>query len=758
MNTFARLALPRPRAGRPATRLLLACAAAALTGLASASLPAPAGAVVEKVTGTTAGVQPRVLGTLENGPFLREANKATKFNPLPETFENPGGNPVVHHSNVYLIYWDPTAHYHNDWKGLIDGFLENVNGAENRNDDVFAMDSQYTDRSDEPAYNRVTYRGSFRDTGPYPPSGCTDPNPLKEYKFFHTKPIGCLTDLQIREHLNSFIEQKSLPKGMNTVYYVLTPPGVGVCLDNGTETGHCSSFGKTEESYENSFCSYHGDVNPGGTENGDASTILYGVIPWTAGGVADGQLNPVDQTEAPECQDGGFDPTSKPQIEKFEEVKEKSKEEEEAFEKMTLPEKEAALLKELLEGPHVQEPEQQPCPTADGYCDVGLADLIINQVAVEQQNIVTDPLMHSWQDAAGNEVTDECRNWFAPAQGSGEANAETGAGAAFNNEIGGKKYYLGESFNLSAMRLNFPGVFCMSGIRLEPAFNTISPVDPGDNVGFDSGDSIITLAAGDKYSKSGEKQANYARVKWNFGDGSSEVTGYAPGSAPCDPPWLAECAESVYHVFKSPGDYTVTLTVTDIGGNTASVTHQVTVIGPPAEESAQPPAPPASSPGGTPSGAASGGGSVTPSVTTTTGGTTLTGAAVPVPVATAYVVSHSLKTAISKGVAVHYQVNEQVAGHFEVLLGQKMAKRLKIHGRLAGGLPAGSEPQVVIGTVLVVTLKGGGSTTHIVLSKNAAARLRHVKKVPLRLRLTVRNAAVHNPATAIVTSAFTLKR
>ena len=102
----------------------------------------------------------------------------------------------------------------------------------------------------------------------------------------------------------------------------------------------------------------------------------------------------------------------------------------------------------------------------------------------------------------------------------------------------------------------------------------------------------------------------------------------------------------------------------------------------------------------------------------------------PLPVATAAVVSHSLKTALSKGVAVHYQVNEQVAGHFEVLLGQKMAKHLKIHGSLASDLPAGTEPEYVIGTALVVTLKGGGSTTHVVLTKSASKRPAQGQEAP----------------------------
>ena len=195
------------------------------------------------------------------------------------------------------------------------------------------------------------------------------------------------------------------------------------------------------------------------------------MIPWTAGGWGDGQLAAVDQTEAPECQDGGFNAAKK---EKWEEPPEtRNAEEEEAFEKLKPEEKEEEEIERSLEGPHDEEPNQQKCPTADGYCDVGLADLIINQLAVEQQNIVTDPLLHSWQDAAGNEVTDECRNWFAATLG-GSVRPRTkkrGAGTLYNQEIGGGKYYLGESFNLAAERLTFPGVFCtarhQAGTRIQ---------------------------------------------------------------------------------------------------------------------------------------------------------------------------------------------------------------------------------------------------------------------------------------------------
>ena len=64
--------------------------------------------------------------------------------------------------------------------------------------------------------------------------------------------------------------------------------------------------------------------------------------------------------------------------------------------------------------------------------------MIINQIAVEQQNTVTDPLLNAWQDASGNEATDECRDFFAPVLGgSVTANEETDAGTLFNQSLAG---------------------------------------------------------------------------------------------------------------------------------------------------------------------------------------------------------------------------------------------------------------------------------------------------------------------------------
>jgi hypothetical protein len=704
--------------------------------------------VTDHASTTTVGLQPRSTTLFEG------------LGTDPERFANASGAPILPANKTYAIYWDPTDHYHGDWQHLIDGFFQRMGAASGMLASVFSVDAQYTDAANQHALYQSTFMGAYTDTDAYPATGnCADPHPLEgeSYPTKELDKITCLTNGQIQAELKSFIAEHNLQKGMGTIFYLLTPPGVTVCLDGGTASGHCSDYtGSTgEESYRNSFCSYHSDVNPDDAVAGDSNTILYAAIPWTAGGRGDDHLATIDRTSGYECQDGGFDPSSKP-VEEKEKIKtEHTALEEEEFDAKTIQEKrEQAEAEELgLEAPHAQEPNQHGVGP-DGSPDTGLADLIVNQIAVEQQNTVTDPLLDSWKDPSGNEATDECRNYFARTLGgSVTANPETDAGTLFNQSLGGGDYYLNAAFNLAALKLPYPGIPCLTGVSLDPEFTVPNQVNAGEVVGFNGMESNITLDEGTAYTGTSPK-ATYATYTWSFGDGSPTVTGFAPGAptqnspetSPC-PTWLTPCAATTFHTYKYGGTYEVTLTVIDTGGHTASVTEPITVSGegPPAPPS--PPAPPAPSPGAAgPAGTAAG--SPTPAATNPTP---------PGPVASAAITSHSLASVLSKGLPVSYSVNEQVAGRFQVLLAASVAKRIGLHGALATGLAKGTPPQIVIAGAVLVTTKGGHNTIKIKFGKKTAAKLHKLRKVSLMVRLIVRNSSRGAPTTTVL-STVTLTR
>jgi hypothetical protein len=733
----------------------LAPALFALLALALGPAAVPAAAVVVKAEGVSVGLQPRSTELLDGiadpeDPFTH---------PEPLEFSNPTGAPVLPATKIYMIYWDPTYHYHGDWEELIDKFTQRMGAESGSLGAVFAVDGQYTDRTNQHASYHSTFQAAYTDTERYPTAGCTDPQPLEGKSIPSAEPneITCLTDQQIQAQLENFITKQALPKGMGSLFYVLTPPGVTVCLKGGGPSGHCSDYEYTSaESYENSFCSYHSDVNPDNSSTGDASTILYAMIPWTAGTIADGHMGSDEGIGGYRCQDGGYNPASEPP-EQLEKKKERTKKQEEEYTEGNKEQKQKILETEALEGPHQEEPNQATKAGDDGTYDVGLADLIINQIAVEQQNTVTDPLLNAWQDPAHNEATDECRDFFAPTLGgSVGVNKAPGAGTLYNQTLNGGNYYLNTAFDLAALKLPYPGVPCITGAGLEPQFTSPNPVNSGEIVGFNGMESDVTLNWADEYPTSGLPKPTYAVYKWNFGDGTPEVTGYAPGAPPtnpsqlCEEPWRAPCAGSVFHIYQYGGTYEVSLTIDDVGGNTSTVTHSVTVAGP---------LPPSSGGSESTTGTGAGGG---PAVATSPGVSTSVGPppppAIPGPVATAAAVSSSIKQVTRSGLVVRYAVNEQVAGHFEVLLSASLAHKLGIGGRTATNLPAGFPKSLVIGQALLVTTKGGHSTVRIKFDKRTAKHLRRAHNVTLTLRLVVRNASSKSPVFTTVISTVPLHR
>ena len=153
---------------------------------------------------------------------------------------------------------------------------------------------------------------------------------------------------------------------------------------------------------------------------------------------------------ADDCQDGGWNPEAgKEKREKERTLKQKeiTKIEEESPE-----ERNAALVALSLEGPHIEEPNQEGKAESDDYA-AGLTDVLVNQIAVEEMNTVTDPLLNAWQNAAGDEATDMCRNVFASTgedgvTGSAFAQLFTEAGTLSNVSLGGGRFYVNNVFSL----------------------------------------------------------------------------------------------------------------------------------------------------------------------------------------------------------------------------------------------------------------------------------------------------------------------
>lgn len=727
---------------RPATRARRTrTARASLAGLLAIAallcLASAAAAQVVSAEGVTIGLQPRST-SLSAGEGV-------------PGFESANGSPIVSSSAVTAIYWDPKDLYHGDWQGIIDRFLQNMGQASGSLGNVFAVDTQYTDLEGAHAASHTSFAGSYTDTDPYPGGECTDSAPLVE-----GDAVTCLTSKQIEGELKTFIKDRSLPTGMGNIYYLLTPPGVTVCLGSGS--ADCSDYLGAPEagnpSYAGSFCSYHSAVEPGIGGTGSASTILYGVLPWIAGGLGDYHLGIENRTPEYRCQAGGWQPG---QIEGPPEVQE--------------------------EKPTQQEPNQIG-RGPDGSFDTGLADLIVSQIGVEQQDIATDPLLNAWQTPGGREVTDVCRDFFAPARGGSSAPLpNTEAGNLYNQVLSEGAYFVNDSYNLAGTELSYPGVPCLSSVALSPSFTTPTDVNAGEIVGFDGMESDVALNEGTTYT-GGKPVVTYPTFEWSFGDGSS-VKGYAPGApsgnspetTPCELPWESPCAASAFHTYAYGGAYEVKLTVTDVGGNTASVSKTITVAGPP------PPSSPGSGSGGA-SGAGSGSGAASSSsgsagaigstgtagTTSTAGGTaksTKPGAGqkskaptlpLPKPVATAIVTTTSLSKAIASGLNVRYSVNQQVAGHFEVLIPTRVARRLRIKGQPATGLPKGARKQTLIAYALLITTRQAHGTMTILIPPQTGTRMARLHHVTLTLRLVVRNASRSQPKKTLLQTAVKLRR
>lgn len=240
--------------------------------------------------------------------------------------------------------------------------------------------------------------------------------------------------------------------------------------------------------------------------------------------------------------------------------------------------------------------------------------------------------------------------------------------------VGSSAYFLQREFNNGGTLIDDPFASpCAPSVGLDPQFVVPSPIDAGDVVEFDGSKSRSTLEV---------PRANFS---WSFGDGTSAV------------------GPSVVHSYSRGGTYTVTLRVTDRGGNVATTSQQVVVLGP----SGQLVVPP-----------------VISLPTSQPGKSTKPALAVRVAL-----MPQGLKGVLRSGVAVTVTSNQSANGIVTLSIPRSAAKRAHIK--------VGRGPTVVIGRGTVSKIHSGSNHLRIRLSKTTATKLKRLGHVTLTIRLAL---------------------
>ncbi len=432
------------------------------------------------------------------------------------------GGPVMHSDSNFAIYWQPAGYsYTPNYESLVNSFFSNVAAASGTSGNVYSVATQYSDGSGPIAYN-ASFAGSTVDTDPYPASGCSAGS-------------VCITDAQLQTEVKRVVAAQNLPTGMSRIYFVYFPSGVNTCFDS--SGSQCST---------NVYCAYHSNIGSGSTG------ILYANMSY--GGTSG-------------CESGEY-------------------------------------------------------PNSDAA-----ADSVINISSHENIESITDPLGNAWYDSSGNEIGDKCAwNFGAPLGGAG--------GAEYNQSIASGKYWLQQEWSNSSSGC----VQRLSSTRSTPtAAYTYTPSAPqtGQAVSFNGSSSTDTGATitgyawsfGDGATATGVSPSHTYTASGNYtvkltitdstGNTSSvthtvSVTGAtsgAPvakftyslthsgqrqavsfngtgstdtGASITSYSWTfgdgsAGSGASVRHAYRRQGSYSVTLTVRDSAGKSASVTHTVSI-------------------------------------------------------------------------------------------------------------------------------------------------------------------------------------
>ena len=304
-----------------------------------------------------------------------------------------------------------------------------------------------------------------------------------------------------------------------------------------------------------------------------------------------------------------------------------------------------------------------PANPSPDLIDKSAGQRLVSPLSQSSLAAIVNPQLNGWFGLDGLEIDDQ--NACQP--------LTNGLDTFTFGTSGSAPYYLQRESNNTSVVDSDPFTYagCLPNDVLDPGFVAPTAIDLGDTIDLDGSGTASSLDI---------PNANYS---WSFGDGT---TGTGP---------------SVAHTYSRAGNFTVTLTVTDRGGNVANTTQTVQVLG-----SNGQPAPPPSSTG-------SGGGSGS-------------GPALNVHL---QLLPQSLKTVLHNGISVRVTSNRPANGIATVSITRISAKK--------AGIKVGRAKFVRIGVGTVSSVKDGTVSLRLHLSKSMAKKLSRLHHVAMTIRLAL---------------------
>ena len=641
------------------------------------------------------------------------------------------GGAVMHANETFTLEWEGQAPntYWSKTKNYVHTYLSDVAAASGSLNSPYADTTQYWDGpsvSDRAAY-KSAYGGGCDDngtanckfgssTGSGPGNPLPNPRdcPVSGDNFWGGNTGGllstvannlCLTDSDIRNEVISLVNNDGLvahtQPGYAPLVVVLTPPGVEVCLDsagnlcsaNGrlappqptvTTTGSGGTVTAGTYSVVETYITSSGETVASApasvTTTGSISTITItsppphsGVTGWYAyvtssnGTVyqRQGGSQTIGQDlnlTAPPANSGIAPPTKPASFCSY-------------HSQVVDPQSNQAVtyvVQPWSAFTICTEPDVPTLPANSTFTpdqlSINAGEQLVSPLSQAQIAAVVNPGFTGWFGLDGLEINDQ-----AACQPLSRGLDNFTIGSSSQNG-----YVIQREFNNAAVVDSDPYTYggCVPSDVLNPAFVSPSAINLGDTLDLDGSDTATSLAI---------PNANYS---WDFGDGS---TGTGP---------------SVAHTYGQAGTYTVKLTVTDRGGNTATLTQPVQVL----SQSGLPVPPPSPVPTSGSGGGAGSGSSGSLNVKL-------------------QLMPQALHALLARGVTVQVTSSEPADGFATISISRKAARRAHIN--------AGSRAVVIVGTGTVSGLKDGTVMLRLRMTRTMASKLAHLKHLTLTVRLAL---------------------